>query len=156
MWVFCLFVYGIHAWHFQKSEEGIRSPETRVTDHCEAPCEVEELNPGSLQEEQLFLTAKPCKKRERERQRQRNTQREAYKIVGFHKDVSNTLQTNWPLLTPPLSCPPTPLLTQNFLPIISSFPFIPPVFYYSLSLWSFFSSPSIILFWFSGFYDFLN
>lgn len=38
-------------------EEGTRTPETGVTDSCEAPCGCRELNSGPLQEQYVFLTA---------------------------------------------------------------------------------------------------
>ena len=39
--------------------EGVRSPGTGVTDRCEVPCGCWELNPGSLQEQPVLLTAEP-------------------------------------------------------------------------------------------------
>lgn len=37
----------MHAWCLRKPEDGIRFPETRLTDHCELPCVRWELNVSS-------------------------------------------------------------------------------------------------------------
>jgi hypothetical protein len=42
-----------------RAEEGVRSPETGVTDGCEPPCECWELNPGPLKEKQILSTTEP-------------------------------------------------------------------------------------------------
>ena len=39
--------------------KGVGSPGTRVTNSCELPCGCWELNPGPLQEQQVFLTTEP-------------------------------------------------------------------------------------------------
>lgn len=50
-------VYHLHAWCPQRTEEGIASPETGVTDSCEPPRVYWELNLGPRQEQQALLTA---------------------------------------------------------------------------------------------------
>ena len=42
----------------QRSEKGVGSSGTGVTDGCEPPCKCWELNLGPLQEQQVFLTTK--------------------------------------------------------------------------------------------------
>lgn len=49
----CMHVHHVHAWYLQRSEEGIGSPRTRVTDGCEPLSEFKKLNPGSLQDQQV-------------------------------------------------------------------------------------------------------
>jgi len=50
----CMHVHHVHAWSTQRSEEGIRSPESGVIDACE-PCARWDLNPGSEQEQRVFI-----------------------------------------------------------------------------------------------------
>lgn len=42
-----------------RSEEGIRFPTGRVTEGCELPGELWELNSGPLQEQQVLIAAEP-------------------------------------------------------------------------------------------------
>ncbi|CAO2634374.1 E3 ubiquitin-protein ligase NEDD4, partial [Lemmus lemmus] len=49
VWEFCL----------DKTEEGVGSPGSEVTDGCEPPCGCWELNPGSLEEDHLLLSDEP-------------------------------------------------------------------------------------------------
>ncbi|XP_038177019.1 E3 ubiquitin-protein ligase NEDD4 isoform X7 [Arvicola amphibius] len=49
VWEFCL----------DKTEEGVGSPGSEVTDSCEPPCGCWELNPGSLEEDHLLLSDDP-------------------------------------------------------------------------------------------------
>lgn len=51
-------MYYMHAQLPQKSQEDIKSPGTGVTDYHESLCKCWELNPGPLQEQQMFLTTK--------------------------------------------------------------------------------------------------
>ena len=46
-------------WCPQRLEDGTGSPETGVADGCEPTCGCCESNPGSLEEQSVFLTAKP-------------------------------------------------------------------------------------------------
>lgn len=43
----------------QRPEDGIGSLETGVTDSCKLPCLCSELNPGSLQEQQVLINTEP-------------------------------------------------------------------------------------------------
>jgi hypothetical protein len=52
-------VPSVCAWCYQKTEEGIRSTETEVTDAYEPPCWYQEPNLGPLQEEHALLTTEP-------------------------------------------------------------------------------------------------
>lgn len=51
----CMYVHHIHAWSWQRSEEGVTVPETGVTDGCESLCGCWETNLGRLQELLLLL-----------------------------------------------------------------------------------------------------
>lgn len=51
------FVYHEHSWYLGRSEEGIVSPETGVTDCCVLPCGCWEWGP--LQDQPLLITAEP-------------------------------------------------------------------------------------------------
>lgn len=42
-----MYMYHACAWHHWRSEGGIGSPKTRVTDDCKPPCVCWELNLGS-------------------------------------------------------------------------------------------------------------
>ena len=42
-----------------KPEEDITFPETEITDACEPLCGCQELNPGPLEEQLVFLTTEP-------------------------------------------------------------------------------------------------
>lgn len=55
----CMYMCQTHAWCLWKSEEGIGSPETGVTDGWEAPCGCWEMNTGTLKEQQVLLTVEP-------------------------------------------------------------------------------------------------
>lgn len=59
VWTACVSLHNGSAWCPGRLEEGIRSPETGVTDNGEQPCGCWELNVDLLQEQQLFLTAAP-------------------------------------------------------------------------------------------------
>lgn len=49
----------VHADYPQRPEEGIRSPRIGVRDGCEPTCRDWELNPGSLEQQPLFLNTEP-------------------------------------------------------------------------------------------------
>lgn len=55
----CASVYYGHTWYLWKSDEGVRSLGTRVTDVSETPCRCWELNLSSLPEQLMFLTVEP-------------------------------------------------------------------------------------------------
>lgn len=55
----CTYVYHIHAWHPQRSEETVRSTGTGVTGYCEIPFGCWDPNVAPLQEQLVFLTAEP-------------------------------------------------------------------------------------------------
>lgn len=46
-------------WYPQRLEDGTGSPGTGVADGCEPICGCCESNPGSLEDQSVFLTAKP-------------------------------------------------------------------------------------------------
>lgn len=46
------------AQYSQRSEEGIKSPGSEITDVHESLCEYWELNPDPMQEQKMLLTAK--------------------------------------------------------------------------------------------------
>lgn len=48
--------YHVHAWYLRRPEDGIRYHETGVTDSSESACRFLELNPGSLEDQLVFLT----------------------------------------------------------------------------------------------------
>lgn len=50
------YMYDMSSECLKGPEEGIASPQTGVTDGSEPPCKFWELIPGSLQEQQEFLT----------------------------------------------------------------------------------------------------
>jgi hypothetical protein len=52
-----IFFYHMCAWYLERPTEGIRSPETEVTDGSELPCVC--LNWGSLQEQYMLLSTEP-------------------------------------------------------------------------------------------------
>lgn len=49
-------IYHLRACHQQWPEESARSPETGVTEGCEAPCECWELNASPLEDQPVPLT----------------------------------------------------------------------------------------------------
>lgn len=53
----CMYVCvpSVCAWFLWRPEEGIESPETRITDSWELPCRCWELNLGPLEEQQPVL-----------------------------------------------------------------------------------------------------
>ena len=53
----CMGTVCMQCW--QRAAEGVRSPETRVTESCAPPCRCWEPNLGPLQELQMLLTAEP-------------------------------------------------------------------------------------------------
>ena len=55
----CMFVHHLHAWCVYRPERGNWIPGTGVLDDCETPCGYWELNPGSLEQQPVLLTAKP-------------------------------------------------------------------------------------------------
>jgi hypothetical protein len=55
----CLSLYYMYTYCLWKPEEGIGSSRTGVTDGYELPCGSWELNPGSLEEQTVLLTAEP-------------------------------------------------------------------------------------------------
>lgn len=60
--LFCFFIFGVwefclNAWFLQRSEEGISTPRTRLTDICEPLCVVWELNPGPPNEQLVLLAS---------------------------------------------------------------------------------------------------
>ena len=61
--ILCVFVFCIHVClcitYMQYPKEGIRSPETGVTDHCELPCVCLESNLRPLQEQPVLLITEP-------------------------------------------------------------------------------------------------
>lgn len=53
-------IYNLHAWCWQRPEEGIVFPGTEVTDGCEPPHGCWEAEPGSsLQEQRVLLIFEP-------------------------------------------------------------------------------------------------
>jgi len=53
------YVYLVNTRCSRSLEEGVRLPETGITDSCESPCVCSELNLGSLQEQQILFTMVP-------------------------------------------------------------------------------------------------
>ena len=51
----CVYVYHVSAWYLQKSEEGIKSPGTGVTDSCK-PCGCWEPNVSSARAASALYT----------------------------------------------------------------------------------------------------
>lgn len=49
----CMFVYHMHGWYSQGSEDGIRCRGNGATNHCELPCGCWEWNPSPLWEQPL-------------------------------------------------------------------------------------------------------
>lgn len=47
----------VHHMHSQESEEGIRSPGTKVVVDCELPCGYWESSPGPPQEQYVLVTS---------------------------------------------------------------------------------------------------
>lgn len=58
-WCFCLhgYLYIMYVHCLWRQPKGVRAHETWVIDGCELPCELWELNPSSLEEQTLLLTA---------------------------------------------------------------------------------------------------
>lgn len=52
-------LHHLHAWCPSWSEKGVRSLGTGVTGDCELLCGCWALSPGTLQEQEVFLIAKP-------------------------------------------------------------------------------------------------
>lgn len=49
-------IYHVHAWHFQKPEDSVGSPEIGVKDACDPLFGIWFLNLGSLEAQSLLLT----------------------------------------------------------------------------------------------------
>lgn len=60
VWFACMFVWVPRAcWGQQRPEEGIKSPETEVTECCEPPCGCRESILDPLKEQPVLLTTEP-------------------------------------------------------------------------------------------------
>lgn len=60
VWFACMFVWVPRAcWCQQRPEEGIKSPETEVTECCEPPCGCRESILDPLKEQPVLLTTEP-------------------------------------------------------------------------------------------------
>lgn len=55
----CMYVHHMCAWSLKRPEEGLRSPGTVLQDDCKPPCRCWKLNLGTLEEQQVFITAEP-------------------------------------------------------------------------------------------------